>query len=345
MSRRVRNAILLAVVATLIGLAIAVQTRVDDARAEPGDALLYLPNEKLLHHFTAGMDSVIADLIWLKCIQYTAIELKGEHGFRWLQHMLETAVRLDPYFTDVYRYGGMLLAALRADDEAALDLLKRGAVMRPEAWELPYEMGMVYLLNRRDEPDAHKMAGYYFAMSAAASPDAPGHVREVADRLGGEYSLTEIERTMWTKMLESDDRLLRKLAQEKLIMLELRQFAEHATGIARAFERRTGRHPDSLEELRKAGYLQTVPEDPLGGRFLIGEDGSVYSTTILDAELERRRNLLEKHIAKFRDSQGHWPDSLAALLDVTGLRIVPAHPYPGRSWAYDPATGALGEAP
>jgi hypothetical protein len=340
MSRGPRIAAGLAFAAALLAAAIFAQGRVDAHRALPGDELLYLPNEKLLTHFTAGMDSVIADLIWLRCIQYTASELKGEHSFTWLRHMLETCVRLDPYFTDAYRYGGMFLAALRAEDDAALNLLARGAARRPDAWQLPYEMGMVYLLNRRDTPGAARMAGYYFAMSAARG-GAPDFVREVADRIGADHDLAGIERAMWSNMLGSEDRLLRDLAAQKLVLLDLRDFARAATRLAAEYARHAGKPPENLLTLVDAGALRAVPEDPLGGSFFLDEAGVVHSTTLLDADLQRRRVFLRERLESYRERHGAWPATLDALTEDGLLDVIPGHPYPGRNWVYDPVSGTL----
>ena len=112
-----------------IGLACCVMAQKHlDASRQTGfdEELLYLPNEKLLNHFTGGLDSVVADLLWLQCIQYTAEEFKGDHKYVWLNHMTDTITRLDPYFVDVYRYGGVFLAALKADNDASVNLMKRG---------------------------------------------------------------------------------------------------------------------------------------------------------------------------------------------------------------------------
>jgi hypothetical protein len=204
---------------------VASQTRLDAARramAPPGEELLYLPNERLLTHFTAGMSGVIADLLWIQCVQYTAAEAKGARNFTWLNHMVNTVVRLDPHFTDAYRYGGMFLAALKADDNASLDLLHRGMIMQPMAWELPYEAAMVYLLNRRDAPEGPKRAAIYLARSAATGK-APPFVADIAAQLQGEYNLLDVEEQMWRNILRSPDALLHDLALEKLRELERRR--------------------------------------------------------------------------------------------------------------------------
>ena len=38
---------------------------------------------------------------------------------------------------------------LKADDDAGIDLLERGVVANPRNFQLPYELAMIFLLNRR----------------------------------------------------------------------------------------------------------------------------------------------------------------------------------------------------
>ena len=329
-------------VCVLAMLTVLAQVRIDAARASVKDELPYLPNEKLLNHFTGGMDTIIADLIWLRCIQYTAAELKGERGFTWLNQMLTACVRLDPYFSDVYRYGGVFLASLRADDDASLRLLEQGCRIRPDAWELPYEMAMIYFLNRKDAPGAREKARYYLTLSADTGK-APAFVADLVDKLRDtdDTSDTAIEREMWTKLASSADQLLRDMAQRKLIELELRDACRVLTERAAAYARRTGARVQSLEELVRAGALPALPADPLGGSFLIDGDGVVRSTTVLDYELQRRRVAIQNAAAKFQKERGVWPGSLDALVGPGYLSRVPEHPYPGRTWSYDSATGEV----
>ncbi len=53
----------------------AIQHQLDTLQEETlEEELLYLPNDKLLSHFTAGLDSVVADVLWLRTIQYAVME-------------------------------------------------------------------------------------------------------------------------------------------------------------------------------------------------------------------------------------------------------------------------------
>lgn len=323
------------------GAAVGAQFGADRARsADPAGDVLYLPNEKLLTHFTAGLSSVIADLLWLRCIQYTAIENRGRRVFEWLEQMVFTTVRLDPYFKDAYRYGAIFLSALRADADSSLELLHLGIPYAPRSWELPFEAAMVQLQNRRNEPDSRFKAAQYAAMSVATGY-APGLVIDLAAKLQSEYDLGDIEAGMWENMLNSDDRLMRELAQRKLHEVVIRRNLNTLEEWVEKFREGAGRDPESLEELLRAGGIDSPPPDPLGGRYFLGPDGTPLNTSLLDGDKDRRVASLRRQIDAYREKHGAWPESLEDLITAGQLRMLPVHPYPGESWRYTPETGGV----
>ena len=325
----------------LFACAVFAQRQANEVRsAGAGDEILYLPNQKLLNHFTGGMNNIVADLLWLRCIQYIGKENTGERKFTWLQQMLETVVQLDPYFGDAYRYGGMFLAALRADHDAGIDLLERGYIANPKNFQLPYELAMIFLLNRKDEPGAKERATYYLSM-AAAIEGCPEFVRDLATNLQGQYDLMDVEREMWTRMAGSEDTLLRELAERKLVELDIRQATDNLNRAAVVFNQRNGRFPDSIEEMAQAGVIRPVGPDPLGGSFFMGSDGVIRNTTTLDEEKSSRLKVLRNLINAFQTKNNRWPASLEELKEGGAVTRLPDHPYPGQTWTYDAQTGTL----
>lgn len=177
---------------------ILAQRQMDAMRDRAFDEeLLYLPNEKLLDGFTAGMSGVVADLLWIQCIQYTAEQFRGDFKFVWLDHMLKTITRLDPYFTDVYQWGGVFLAMLKHDDDASINLLKSGIPHNPTSWQLPFEIARTYVLNRKDEVNGAR----YMAM-AAATGDPPQFVIDWAKNLQKRHNMYDVERGMWLDIIQ-----------------------------------------------------------------------------------------------------------------------------------------------
>jgi hypothetical protein len=333
-------AMVLAAVAAFGSMA-AIQHRLDAMRSpQPEDELLYLPNENLLEHFTAGMSGVIADILWIRCLLYTGKHFRGDHDFTWLNHMCEMTTRLDPYFVDAHRYGGVFLAMLRADDDACIRLLQKGMVNNPDAWELPYEIAMTYLLNRPNQPDSPEQAARYLAM-AIKTGKAPPHVLELAESLQRGHSLLDVERDMWESMLRSDDALLRDVAERKLIPIELRAACANLDQAAGRYAAEHGAPPKRLDDLAAAGLIAALPQDPLGGSFFIDAAGHVQNTTVLDEQVERARTVLRGGIDAFRQKQGRWPANLDELGTLGGMDELPPHPYAGRAWQYDPASGSV----
>lgn len=339
--KNMRRAAALLAAVCVFGAAIFAQTRIDATRAAHFKSeLLYLPNAKLLHHFTSGMDSIIADLLWLRCVQYVAEENRGDRAFTWLDQMLDTVIELDPYFTDAYRFGAIFLSALKAEDNASLELLDRGIVRNPGAWDLSYESAMIYLVNRKEQPDSPRMAAAYLALSAATGK-APGIVMQLASKLQGQYNLSDIEREMWENLRKGGDKLLRDLATRKLQELELREVCLLLDQRLAQFAQGAGRPAASLEELAQARLIQAVPPDPLGGKFFLGPDGHVRNTTLLDDAKQQALTVLRNGLDKYKEVHGNWPATLEELVKVGPLTQLPAQPYPGQGWHYTPETGEV----
>ncbi len=321
----------------LLVFIIGVQYKITSFGKVQSKELLYLPNEKLLNYFTAGLDTVFADFLWIYCLLYVGAEIHGDFSFEWLDKMLNAVVQLDPYFREAYRFGSIFLSSLRADSDAAIRLLHRGIYYRPETWDLPYEAGMIYLLNRANEPNSKKLAGLYFAMSSATGK-APQFVIDLAEKLNHEHDLIEIERDMWSNLLKSEDKLLRDLAERKLLMVEIKQVCRELTFRVEKYKQAYNKLPEKLEEI---GLSSDSINDPLGGRFFISKSGKVENTSILDEQLERNKHLIENGIKVFFERFGTYPANLQELLDKHVMTFLPEQPYEDREWDYDPETGSL----
>ncbi len=321
--------------------AVAFQMGADRARsADRGASVLYLPNEKLLSHATVGLNTIIADVLWLHCIQYVAIENRQARNFTWLETMVRTTVRLDPHFRDAYRFGAIFLSALKADAEASTRLLHIGIPQNPRAWELPYELGMNYLMNRRNEPDARRYAAYYLGMSAATGR-SPEFVAVTAAKLQSENNLDNVEEDMWRQMLESPDKMMRDLAERKLKELFIRGILPVLSQAAGQYHDKTERWPETIEDLKREGIVQNDPPDPLGGRYFFGPDGKALNTTLLDNEKKVAQGIIEQAVRNYQDKKDKWPDSLDAVVKEDLIKEIPPNPYPGQSWKYDPAAGTV----
>lgn len=324
-----------------ITFCVKVQHRLDTLRNRNVDEeLQYLPNEKLLNHFTVGMGSVIADVLWVRCINYTATHFRGDGRYLWLNHMCNMITRLDPHFVAAYRYGGMFLASVKADDDASIRLLQQGMRNNPYAWELPYEIAMTWLLNRGTWPNARTEAARYLGM-AVATGRAPHRLAELAAAIQQTQNLDDVERAMWESNLDSDDKFMRDLATRKLIELELRLTCRNFNKAADTYRTQHGTPPKQLDDLVQAGLLSTIPQDPLGGTFFIDAGGTVQSSTLIQEAVQQARNTLANLLEKYKKNNGSWPSSLQQLMVIGVKPDLLNHPVAGQTWKYNPATGTI----
>jgi hypothetical protein len=320
--------------------AVAVQVRlVDNSPQRNADDLLYLPNERLLNHFTAGLGPVVADYLWVQCCTYVGRQVQTEWDFQWVRTMVQTVVRLDPYFVPAYRYGAMFLTSLKQEPDAALELLHRGMVLNPDAWELPYEAAMIYLMNYKDQPDARYNAAFYLALSVDTG-NAPAYVVETAASLQGKYNLIGLERKMWEAMANSEDGLLRDLAHTKLEEVRIRQNMDVLNEVLERYRVEQGAPADSLDDLVTRGYMKDIPGDIFGGRYLLGPDGRAMNSTLLDNQARDQRKVIESAVRKFEAQHGAPPRDLAQLV-AEGFMPAQEHPWPGKEWRYEPGRGVV----
>jgi len=338
---RLRWIVALPILAAAMLGAAGIQRHIDTMRDDQFDEeLLYLPNEKLLNHFTAGLSSVVADLLWLKTIQYTVREFHNvDSKYTWLEHMCRTVTRLDPHFHDAYAFSGTLLAAI-GNDESALRILKSGMPNNPESWEIPFEAVKIYVLNRRNEPDSTGLAMHYLNMTAERSPNPETFTKWAAD-IQSYHNIDDVGEQIWINTYNTtSDEFLRDMAARNIARIQIRRDCDTLTQLAADYIKRFQKAPDSLVDLVAVGLLEAIPEYLVENEYRINEVGVVTNTLLIDEELAKLLKYLDSAITTYEREHGRFPDSLDAWAAETG-RKVPAHPYAEKQWVYDPVTGKV----
>lgn len=307
------------------------------------EELLYLPNENLLTHFTGGLSGVLADILWIRTISYASEEFRSaERKFTWLEHMIRTVTRMDPYYEAAYANGGMMLSSLGQDDRS-LPLLQEGLIRLPDSVQISQELLNIYLLNRRKEPGAPAVSLHYLQILANNS-DNPEPYMELMDRIRASNSLEGEARRVWTDLLESSpDAFVRRLARNQILLLDAEALLGALQSAADDFERARGARPRTLSELTSflGPAAPGIPEEL--GRFYVGPDGAVRSSMLDRRTSDRYRRVLAGRIGRYERQHGARPESLEALREADAKANI-KHPIPGFEWRYNPQTGELSEA-
>lgn len=341
MNALTKTAIVLITALVAIGSASFIQDYLDSMREKKLDEeLLYLPNEKLLNHFTGGMSSVVADLLWLRTIQYTVMEFHNvDRKFTWLEQMCTTVTKLDPNFEGAYVHGGMLLAAIGADDKA-MTLLKTGMANNPDSWEIPFEIAKIYLLNRRENPESPAMLAHYLSIVAQRSEDGSFYYDWI-ENLQDLHDLDEHAMVIWRDVRDrAKDDLTREIAETNILDLSLRMNVRTLQEMVDAYREQTGKPPEKLDDAVDPGLLATLHVNVKAGRFFLDAEGKAQNTVVLDNQTEKLRTGLNYAVRSFQKLNERYPGSLDEL-GTWANSILPRHPYLDREWEYDPETGEL----
>ena len=237
--------------------------------------LSYVPSGEYLKIAVFGYRSLAADFMWL-----TAVHLAGRNqsreGYLHAYRAVEATTDLDPSFVHAYQASGTILSVWARMPMESVAILKKGTQHNPTVWELPFFLGYDYFYELHDP----ETAAQYFRQ-AATLPNAPPWLGKLAARMTVEagdpdsaleflkrlYAATADERTREGLM----DRMREVEAERRIRILE---------GAAKQYRERYGVFPKDLNDLARRGILATIPDNPLGGQFVIREsDGAVVSTT------------------------------------------------------------------
>jgi tetratricopeptide (TPR) repeat protein len=229
--------------------------------------LLYFTSPQAISRMALGYDSLLADLYWIRAIQYFG--RRGEAEKRPVRYgnlatLLDIASTLDPDLIDIYHFGSTFLSepeplgAGRPDD--AVRLLEKGISRHPEDWRLRHAAALVHFWYRKD----FKRAADIW-LEARQLPEAPNWLEGLAASALSRGGAVDTARAIWSRQLESTDRAdVRENARNHLISIQVDEDLWTLEFLVDKFRQRVGRPPTGFEELTRAGWLRGPPLDPSG---------------------------------------------------------------------------------
>lgn len=169
LARRARaGAAAAALLAALLAGAVLLQAAIDSHHPRRRvEKLLYLPSGRFLKPAVLGFDNVAADWLWLRAIGYFGGHYMADRNYPWLAHMLNLITDLDPRFSIVYYFGGIVLAIEAGQVDESIRLLEKGMLNLPHEWKYPFYLGFDHFYYKGDLVKA----GDYISRAARL----PGH--------------------------------------------------------------------------------------------------------------------------------------------------------------------------
>lgn len=184
------------------------------------EELMYFPSGKFLKPAVIEYQTAMADIIWLRSIQYYAQHMMTDRKYEWLDHIFDILTSLDPKFIGAYDFGSLVLAWDAGKPETALRLLNRGVANNPLNWKLVFDAAFIeYMLNKD-----YISAGYYFETSSKLPNTWPITERWAAfaySKGGAKNLAIEVWFTIYST---TENRKLKELAQKELIKLGVKLY-------------------------------------------------------------------------------------------------------------------------
>lgn len=136
------------------------------------EELSYFPSGKFLKPAVIEYQTAVADLIYLRSIQYYAYHLVTDRRYTWLNHIFNVLRELDPHFIGAFDFGSIIIAwdAKRVDE--SLKLLYNVILKNPTNWKLVFNVAFIEYMLTHD----YVSAGYFF---------------EIASKLPASWTITE----------------------------------------------------------------------------------------------------------------------------------------------------------
>ena len=236
-------------------------SRLESMSHREGSAtVLYLPSGQYLKVVSLGFPELLADAIYLWSIQYYGNYDKADR-YVFLEHVYNGVIaELDPHYIDPYLVGSMIMGMEAGDHEMALRLLDKGARANPEEWILPFEAGFICFDSLGDYERA---AGYF--ERAMAIPGAPPATRRIHAEMFNKMGDKRRSLAYWSQIHDTaDSDYVRDISWSHVHDLMIEVDLETLTTAVASYRSLHGSLPAALTDLRRAGLVDRIPDDPDG---------------------------------------------------------------------------------
>ncbi|MBI2486989.1 MAG: hypothetical protein HYW01_08530 [Deltaproteobacteria bacterium] len=334
----------------LIVISVPFQKRIDDIRGNfrAIEETLYL-SSSALKKISLGYKEIVADIYWLRAIQYFGSKKVKEQDPELLYKYFDILTDLDPQFVNAYRFGGTFLTEPPpyglGDVDKGIKLFDKGRENNPDNFRIPLEEAFIYYLYDKNYERAAELFN-----EASEKPGLSGLRRASikgmaasAHNYGGNRQLSK---KIWREIYETTtNEGRRNFALRNIEELNTMDMEDRLTQALREYIKRYNEEPKTLDALKDTGIIKQIPKEPLGGKFIIASKlKAVKSSTLVDQQFKQNLGFLASRIQKFKKVYDRYPIDVAELkdfIDQGGVREFTPHPL-GEDYVYNPKTGVIG---
>ena len=251
--------------------------RVDQVRTGATlEETLYITSPNALKRLSLGYEGLLADIYWTRAVQYFGRKhVVGAQHLGLLAPLLEITTALDPHLIVAYEFGASFLAPVPPNaagmPDRAIELMQYGMRNNPQEWKLPYQLGFIYYMEKKD----YARAAQAFRQ-ASALPGAHPFTKLLAAQMAEHAGDMETARMLWITTYESvPTKEVRANAITHLRALRADEDVTQLGEIVARYGQKTGKLPPSMSALVAAGLLHGIPVDPDGHPYKLMPDGRI----------------------------------------------------------------------
>ncbi|HTZ33580.1 MAG TPA: hypothetical protein VMH31_14060 [Methylomirabilota bacterium] len=250
---------------------------------------LMLRSPRMLKRLSLEYAPLVGAIYWTRAVQYYGEKHRlHQSNLALLWPLLDIATTLDPQILPAYRFGSIFLGEKppggAGEPDRAIELLNRGIKANPDAWRLYQDLGNLYYFDLHDYPKAAAAFD-----EGSKNPQSFIWMKVMAAKIAAQGESPETSYFLWKQVYETTaDPSIRKNAEEHLVLMQAELEMKSIDQLADQFEKQTGHRATRMSELVDARLLKSVPRDPNGYPYVLGEGGK--------AELNLNSPLLEKSL-------------------------------------------------
>jgi hypothetical protein len=269
-----RRARIYGMLAAALGVcAVVLASRLPVAQLRAYD-LPAIPSATAARWTSLGHPTLVANLWWLRAVQYMGDDLANKRGWERLYPAVDLVTDLDPRHGYAYQVTGIVLGGVDRTAESNA-MFEKGIRNVPDRYILPFQRAVNAFLYEGDYPTAAR-----WFEAAARVPGAPAaRMRGYAAAMlvkGDKHDAAVA--ILKESLAKAEDDESRKGILQQLDQVELERRAAVIEGAASIYVARHGFPPLVLEVLVLEGLLPEIPADPFGGALYLDPEGRVRST-------------------------------------------------------------------
>ena len=226
--------------------------------------------------FALGFRNVLAGVVWLEAVQVAGNLKMSPADYDRLYELLSVEANFDPKYEIPYLLGGLVLGESQDHAQRALYIFERGKGQYPSDWRFPFYIGYTNYFSLGETETAGK------AMAEAARlPGSPAYLPGLASRMLSEAREPEAAlRLLETIIRQESDSARRAVLERRIREVTVERDLQALDRAVEMYREKTGAVPERLADLIQEGILDSIPQEPNGGKYVIDRGGKVRSDRV-----------------------------------------------------------------